>query len=130
MCISANDIYELRELSCRNSVITKVAFEMFPIRGLRYPLVEDCAVSSSMVRTFITSNRKMRTWILHITSTSTTISSLIIRAVSIIPCTINHSYYYIICINVSLKNLMLNKTLFRHRNIKKEKIKIVFEKKD
>lgn len=44
--------------------------------------------------------------------------------------TINHSYYYIICINVSLKNLMLNKTLFRHRNIKKEKIKIVFEKKD
>lgn len=79
----ANGIRELRE-SCRNSVITKVAFEMFLARGWRYPLAEDCAVSSSMVRTFITSIRKMGTWIPRITFTSTAISLPIIRVVSIL----------------------------------------------
>jgi len=77
-----NDVCELRE-SCRNSVITKVVFVMFPIRGWRYPLAKDCAASSSMVRTSITFIQKMRTWIPHITFTNTAISLPIILAVSI-----------------------------------------------
>jgi len=75
-----------RRVSCRNSVITKVAYEIFPIPGWHYPLAGDCAVSSSMARTFIISIRKTRVWIPRITSTNRAISSRATRlAVSVSP---------------------------------------------
>jgi len=70
-----------RPVSCRNSVITKVAYEIFPIPGWHYPLAGDCAVSSSMARTFIISIRKTRLWIPRITSTNKAISSRATRLV-------------------------------------------------